>query len=268
MCTVSWSQRRGRYDLFFNRDELHSRGPEAPPQEHRRHGVRLLAPRDGDRGGSWLALNEFGLTVCLLNDYATAWRPPIRVAPRSRGRIVLAAGAARSLDGVRRTVASQPLERTAPFRLLALAPDSPPLVLHWDGHRLHRRRAPLRRCLLTSSSFRPVAVAAARRATYDRLVGPATPPAVRALARFHRQHDAAAGAFSVAMRRPDAATRSLIHVAVNRERGGLRYVALQWPAACGAGGTPGGGQLRRKGPRGASSPTRQDARWVREYLGR
>ncbi len=75
MCTVSWRAARDGYDLFFNRDELHTRAPELPPALSERDGVRFLAPRDGDHGGTWLAVNEHGLTVCLLNDYANPWRP-------------------------------------------------------------------------------------------------------------------------------------------------------------------------------------------------
>jgi len=46
---------------------------------------------------------------------------------------------------------------------------------------------------------------------------------VAELARFHRQHDPAAGAHSVAMSRPNAATRSTIHVSVDRVRVVLAY---------------------------------------------
>ena len=32
-------------------------------------GVSFVAPIDGDHGGSWIGVNQFGLTLCLLNRY-------------------------------------------------------------------------------------------------------------------------------------------------------------------------------------------------------
>jgi len=77
--------------------------------------------------------------------------------------------------------------------------------------------------MLTSSSYAPAEVAAARLATYLRLVRDPARPSVGDLAAFHRQHDPVAGAHSIAMSRPDAATRSTIHVSVDRNRVVLAY---------------------------------------------
>ena len=49
MCTLTWrAVREGGYDLFFNRDELNTRGAEEPPRLGKAAGLPFAAPRDGD----------------------------------------------------------------------------------------------------------------------------------------------------------------------------------------------------------------------------
>ena len=57
------------YHLFFNCDELRTRGPALPPRMHEARGLRFLAPIDTDAGGSWLGVNELGLSIGLVNYY-------------------------------------------------------------------------------------------------------------------------------------------------------------------------------------------------------
>ena len=69
---------REGYSLWFNRDELHSRSPEVAPQEFdTAQGGVWLAPLDPDSRGTWLMTNQYGVTVVLLNDYASSWSPPV-----------------------------------------------------------------------------------------------------------------------------------------------------------------------------------------------
>lgn len=223
MCTVSWRDTPEGYDLFFNRDEKRSRAAEQPPGRYEHAGVQFLMPTDSQSGGTWLATNDRGLTVCLLNDYANPWRPSPTAALYSRGLIVTRAADALTTDDVVARVRSQPLQNVAPFRLLAVPAGKEPLLLHWNGAALVPCRRPILPPVLTSSSFATVEVTAVRLATYQRMVRAPDRPTVAELARFHRQHDPAAGAHSVAMSRPDAATRSTIHVAVDRVRVVLAY---------------------------------------------
>jgi len=233
MCTVSWCAAPGGYELFFNRDELNARAPEQPPLLALRRGVRFLAPRDGDHGGTWLAVNEHGLTVCLLNDYSGRNRTGTAGPRESRGQLVLSVADAPALPAVARRIRSRSLGAVAPFWLLALVPGENPLLLHWSGAALACRHAPIRPPLLTSSSFTTAEVTAARQAAFRQFVQMADHPTARELTGFQRQHDPAAGAFSVAMQRPDAATRSFSHIAVNRRVIRFDYEVAAWPdAAC------------------------------------
>ena len=68
-----------------NRDEALDR-PAETPAVRVRDGVRILAPRDLQAGGTWLGLNEHGVFIGLTNRFG---RPPNK-ALRSRGTLVMA----------------------------------------------------------------------------------------------------------------------------------------------------------------------------------
>lgn len=70
MCAVTWSAYSDGYDLFFNRDEAKSRGKARPPKVFKRQGVRYIARIDSDAGSTWLAVNEYDLSIALANSYA------------------------------------------------------------------------------------------------------------------------------------------------------------------------------------------------------
>ena len=223
MCTVTWRVCHRGYDLFFNRDELNSRAAEIAPSVDESTGVRFIAPRDGDHGGTWLLTNECGITVCLLNDYANPWRPDPTKSRFSRGHIVLAMADVRAASEIPSRTEAEPLAHTAPFMLLALSPEDDPLLLHWHGAGLSCREGRISPPILTSSSFATADVVAARLGHFARFVPRPEQPQLAELAAFHRQHDPAAGAFSVAMLRPDAATRSFTRVSVDRQSVTLTY---------------------------------------------
>ena len=228
MCTVSWSRRPGGYDLFFNRDELNTRAPEQPPARQEQAGTSFLAPRDGDHGGTWLLANEFGLTVCLLNDYANRWRPSETGARHSRGHLVLACAAAESPEDVAAIANAQPLGRTLPFQLVTLAPDAPPLVLHWTGSALVRNYDRDLRPPLSSSSYATNEVIALRTWRFAFFVRGRDEPDPADLAAYHRQYYRGSGPHSVLMHRPDAATRSICHVCVDEREVRLDYQPVRW----------------------------------------
>lgn len=227
MCTVSWTATGGGYELFFNRDELKSRAQEERPELQRRDGVAYLAPRDGERGGTWLVANEFGVTIGILNDYACPWRPA--AGPRySRGHIVQACAAAGTYAEVLRVLQSQPLERVAAFHVFVISPHEGPRVIHWQGLQLVTRETPAPVPPLTSSSFATEEVIGMRRERFSFFVRNPRAAEPAELLAYHRQHARAAGAHSVLMCRPDASTRSICHVRVSGERVELAYQPVQW----------------------------------------
>ena len=222
MCTLTWrAVSEGGYDLFFNRDELNTRGVEQPPRLEFVDGVAFAAPRDSDRGGSWLLANAHGLTAALLNDYACPWRPPANHGV-SRGALVMACASAATPGGAAEIIGGMALERTGAFKMVVLGAGVRRVRLHWDGRILKREEGD-EFSFETSSSFDTAAVCAARRQKYEAwLAGPGG-PGVEELAAFHWAHDAADGAASVLMRRADARTRSVTRVSVRAGRVEMHY---------------------------------------------
>jgi hypothetical protein len=212
MCTVTWCLKGDGYDVCFSRDELNCRTPESPPALGRIHETDYVAPRDGAFGGTWLLVNHHGVTICLLNDYEDPWQPSPAQPGLSRGDLPLACATASNADDAWGLLQREDLDRRLPFTLLVFTPNAHPARIRWRGGRARYEPALREDAPLSSSSWRPSEVIAARKAAYRQIV-PETPTAAD-LRAFHFAHTPDRGAHSVLMRRPDAATRSFIHVGV------------------------------------------------------
>jgi hypothetical protein len=221
MCTVTWLRRPGGYELFFSRDELKTRQPAIPPAGRTLRGVRYVAPRDGDFGGTWLGVNEHGVTVGLLNGRGA---PPPEPR-RSRGTIVAALVDATSARAAVDRLERMRLGDVAPFLLVALGPDEVAQAAEWDGQALLAGAFADSRLPLTSSSLDPEGVAIARKNLLEVASGRADRFDVDLLDRFHRSHEPERGPLSVCMHRDDAETVSLCRVSVTPALVELHYEA-------------------------------------------
>lgn len=208
MCTATWFPTADGYELFFNRDELRSRRRASAPARFHAGVLAAAAPTDTDAGGTWLATNENGLTVALLNRYQDSVDTATDDRRRSRGLLVRDLVAEPSLGAVLERVAGLELDVYAPFTLLLLAPGKDATTLFWNGRRLSPSRQAM--APLASSGHKPLAVPAARRELWAGI------PLVDrdACLRFHAAHEPSRGAESPCMHRYDARTVSLIHVVV------------------------------------------------------
>ncbi|MGF1449783.1 MAG: NRDE family protein [Opitutales bacterium] len=228
MCTATWWHQPGGYTLFFNRDELKRRAQAQPPQRFEAHGVAFLAPTDPDGGGTWLAVNAHGLTLALVNHYPTVETAEPDTEPRSRGLLVRdLAHLGHTLDTADQLARSghAGLRRYAPFHLLALGPDQPTVQATWDGRELTRRHGRAVAQPLTGSSFDSQRIVTCRQTAFADSFGDAEATLMddNRHRRFHRQHDAAQGAASVLMERPDARTVSYAEVEVTPREVILHY---------------------------------------------
>jgi hypothetical protein len=202
MCTVTWTRDGKEYELFMNRDELHSRGSASPPEVRRRKGVKVIAPIDADGGGTWIAANEWGLTICLLNHYPDAGEPLVRESSgdrrssgddvgsysnrrrageglptpfaresgrrKSRGLLVLELSSAASCTEVTRALGTAGLHDYRPFLLLAVGPRCGPTLHRWDGETLLLIDDPIPP--VATSSFDTRRVVETRIASYEAIV--------------------------------------------------------------------------------------------------
>jgi hypothetical protein len=212
MCTVSWTYQPGGYQLLFNRDERSSRKPAEPPTLREQHGMRCIVPSDGDYGGTWIGVNQYGMTICLLNRYDQHDAAQVYT---SRGLLVLDILDSRSCEQVLSRLCVLDLTLFRPFTMVVLAPLPPSLVLHWTGNELQAEYAAESARPLISSSYDPTNVATHRKQLFRDMaitLGDITPAMLYA---FHASHLPAANAYSVCMHREDAATRSLSWITVD-----------------------------------------------------
>jgi hypothetical protein len=88
MCTVSFIPSGNSYYFTSSRDEWAGRPKAVFPRQYELNGYRMLYPKDPKGGGSWMAVNEKGNVIVLLNGAIKAHvpEPPYR---KSRGLVVL-----------------------------------------------------------------------------------------------------------------------------------------------------------------------------------
>jgi len=199
MCTVSWIYEPGGYQLFCNRDEKLTRGKAEPPRHAVRSGVQFLAPVDADFGGTWIATNEFGLSLCLLNGVPGP-------SSRSRGLLVLDLISLPSVAALVDWVCTLDLSPYTPFTLAGVEPQSPAAVVEWNGEHAAFSFPNESHFMLTSSSFDSGRVQEKRRGAYSKVTSLGCTPEL--LADFHKGHGETPSAYSICMHRPDAETVS------------------------------------------------------------
>lgn len=235
MCTVSWAATAEGYELLCNRDERRTRKAAHAPTVRTSRGVRFLAPADAEAGGTWIAANEYGLTLCLLNRYPEG-EPQAAGGFKSRGLLVPDLISLRDPAEAVRAVARGGLSQFHPFTLLALTPVAPPAAACWTGHRLlvcdDDGDASL--MPLTSSSFNSAEVVRERMKLFRRMAAGSMNPSAEMLTRFHRSHEPGPGPLSVCMHRPDASTVSFSRVKVNN--GSVEFYYQPGPPCAGARG--------------------------------
>ncbi|MEO0660928.1 MAG: NRDE family protein [Planctomycetota bacterium] len=214
------------YRVWFNRDERLTRGAEVPPAESVEAGVRYLAPTDSDADGTWIAVNEYGVTLALLNGYADAAAPD-PVDPISRGQLVRSLSRLGSVDGLWPTSSPRALARYRPFVLVALDGAGASRVLRWNGRTAVVSTDAAREVPFISSSFAQDEVRVQRGAIYRDVVADPEAPTAAELGAYHRYVDPVSGpsAFTPSMRRDDASTRSHVEIAVTRDEVSMRYAA-------------------------------------------
>jgi hypothetical protein len=236
MCSVSWSRSSGRLVVVMNRDERRDRAPGRPPRRWRgaKNDGRFTAPVDGDAGGTWIAVRDSGVVLALLNHQrpddsgvvALPARAAATVPPRtSRGLLVSALAAEPTIPDAARLRAAG-LGSFAPFRLFVAGPSTPPRVFTWNGVSLTGRRPDPRRGFLTSSSWNPRAVIAARQARFRAFVRDLRQPTRAQLVAFHAgAGDPRGTAWAICMSREDARTVSTTVVEAGPEGVSMRYRA-------------------------------------------
>lgn len=196
----------------MNRDEQLTRIAGLPPTKKIIGGRAALAPSEPG-GGTWIALNDGGATLALINWYSITAR--VRGETVSRGRVVNVSSAATTPNGVEFALAELPLKQISPFRLIGIFPANKIIVeWRWDLKKLTRKNHPWKTQQWISSGFHEPAAQRIRSQTFRRALQQKSAGSLSWLRRLHRSHSPERGPFSICMHRADAATVSCTVVAV------------------------------------------------------
>jgi Transport and Golgi organisation 2 len=221
MCTVSFIPKERGFYLAMNRDEKRSRATALPPAIVDLAERRAIFPRESN-GGTWIAANDAGVCLALINWHRIERKPAGDII--SRGEVTKAlAGKSCSTD-IADAIAALTLRKLRPFRLIAVVPSEQTVTeWRWNLECLAARAHPWKAQHWFSSGFDERKTEIERRgvcvASHDRQL----PAGVAWLRRLHRSHAPEPGPFSICMHRADAGTVSYTEVAVSPKWLVMRY---------------------------------------------
>lgn len=135
MCTVTFIPVRDNYFITSSRDEKTTRQPAAVPCVYRIGNKKIIYPKDGEAGGSWIAMRENGDAAVLLN--GAFKKHPVEPRYRlSRGKILLEIIAGAQPVNYFLQLALSQIE---PFTLVLLE-ENKLYECRWDGNHRHCRQ--------------------------------------------------------------------------------------------------------------------------------
>jgi hypothetical protein len=215
MCTLTLIARDEEYLLAMNRDEKIARGAGEPLEVHQLHDTTTIYPSDGT-GGTWIAANEWGITLALLNWNDIVRSPLNSCKGRSRGQIIPALGRSSRMAEVHGALGVLALERIEPFRLIGIFPATRVIgEWRWDSSQLTFQAHGWYSRHWFSSSLSDKRAESLRGAACHDARQEADADSVRWLRRLHASHAGGRGPFSLCVHREHVKTLSYSEVLVS-----------------------------------------------------
>lgn len=229
MCTVSILAGQGDLPwvrVACNRDEQRSRPAGLPPTRRRFGECEALLPIDPLSGGTWIACNDAGLALVVLNVNDPRASLAAQLGLSSRGRLIPSLLSSCSLDEANEHACQIDATRFPPFRLILASLEGVDEFVSRGAGVVRSPRADLSTPqFFTSSGLGDEVVSGPRRQVFRRLLGSAEFPSAAAQDALHRHRWAERPEISISMERADACTVSLTTVEINAERVALDYHA-------------------------------------------
>ena len=224
MCTVTFIPRGEDIFLSASRDERRERPNALPPEIHEVNGQKVLFPMDPLAGGTWMAVNENGNAVVLLNGALQKHipQPPYR---KSRGLIVLDLLSALSpsawFDGA-------DLQQIEPFTTV-IAESGSLFVCRWNGSA--KSRAPHRKNfpgIWSSVTLYDAATVEKRERWFTAWLSRNPDPTPEDIMDFHREAGEGDPHTDLLMNRNDQVfTQSISTVCISRNLARFQYFDLR-----------------------------------------
>ena len=223
MCTVTFIARRRGYCLGMNRDEKLIRPAGVPPKRQMMNGRAVISPSEPG-GGTWIAVNDHGATLALINWYSITARVGGKAV--SRGEVINSTSSAISPEVAAAALDGLPLNRINPFRLIGIYPANGEIVeWRWNLKQLVRKNHRWKSQQWISSGFDEPTAQRVRGKTFQQAQRQRSAGSLDWLRRLHRSHSPQSGPFSTCMHRADAATVSYTEVTVSSCEAVMRYHA-------------------------------------------
>jgi len=219
MCTMTWFVKEDGYELFFNRDERLSRQRAMLPTVQQSEEVNYISPTDADAGGTWIATNQYGVTVCLLNHYQFEQIETYKDWT-SRGEIVRLFAPIVDLVSAKRSFDQLQLNDYRAFRMFIIDRHGSNLLCVWDGH-----SARVEKNVTTPKSSSSVDAKHVKKARKQLFVdlNLVNSTDVQDYLNYHSSHLPSRSQESVCMHRDDAKTVSFSHISVDEHQVSFVY---------------------------------------------
>ncbi len=235
MCTVSFLPRPQSFYLAMNRDEKRDRFAALAPAVVELEGRRAIFPRE-PAGGTWIAVNDAGVCLTLINWHRVQLKPKNDCV--TRGLVVRELAGKCTAVEIATAMKMLPLRKLRPFRLIMIAPSQKRVIeWRWNLQRLAIRNHQWRRQHWFSSGFDERTAERIRAKVCASFVAGGDDPgrrnaragvnadgySLKWLRGLHCSHAPRRGPFSICMHRPDAATVSYTEISVSEKRATMRY---------------------------------------------
>jgi len=218
VCPLSFLPIAEGFRLAMNRDEKRARVAALPPEKFKIGQRQALYPHEPG-GGTWLAVNDAGLCLALINWHRIKREPLGKT--ESRGQVIPRLIGLSSTKVLGRNLRALPLRNLRPFRLIAIDGKLRRLTeWRWDTKSLASRRFAWRTRHWFSSGYDELTAEKVRTPICD-LWSLGTGAELRKL---HASHLPERGPFSICMHRADAVTVSYTEVIVSERRVTFRYL--------------------------------------------
>lgn len=225
MCTITFIPKpKKSFILTSSRDEAPGRAT-LPPEVYEEDGVKLLYPKDGVAGGTWIGISEKKRMVTLMNGGFVAHKRK-QYYRKSRGLVVkdLLKG-----NDLKSEIDNYDFNEIEPFTAIIVEwiTEVQLFQLVWDGTEYHLMEKPLSPHIWSSSPLYPEELKKKREQWFSEFLCDNLKPAEVELLNFHKTAGEGDPQSNLVMDRGFVKTKSITQIVKTREKITMRYEDLQ-----------------------------------------